>query len=85
MGRALVAGRQLLGLELALDVDDVDVLLGVPGWRELGVFRSVDDTRGRDVEIVRAAEWLHGCVLNKASVPRSRSLWNVHIRDSRPS
>jgi hypothetical protein len=38
-------------------------LLGMPGLRQVRVFRSVDDVVIRHVIIARATEWLDRCML----------------------
>ena len=42
-----------------------NVLLGMPGLRQLRILCSVDDITFRDVIIVGAAEWLDRCMLRE--------------------
>jgi len=41
----------------------VDVLLGMPGLRQVRIFCSVNDVMVRDVIIAGAAEWFDRCML----------------------
>ena len=47
-----------------------NVLLGMPGLRQVGVLRSVDDVVFRHVIIPRVAEWLDRCMLIKCQKAR---------------